>query len=358
MCRMMDGNEWSTDYTNRCGNCHSMLSEEDKYCCCCGTKRGEGKFEPYKNIMQCIYGPMPRKRVHECTLCNYTWDTMSMIDNQKFCPECGARVRTYEDGKEKKPLIIPGSPKMVTDSEHFTLPKKEVDYSNSTHSVRIVKTNEIIPLVETSTTIGRKEGNIIFIQRGCISRQHAIIEEIDDEYYLKDINSANGTLLNGTKLLPYEPVKLSNNDSILLAGVEELVFFENTDKNKHTSEREETILVNKQILEENVKIPKYIIAFKGVENRKVPYYCIEGTDQWIEAPKTIGGLYYDPVEDTSQYKEIIPIVELLVKKEMKSTSYELGACHQIWAFEKKLLKKHYGIDWHTPQELNPGCIFD
>ena len=56
---------WSTDYTGKCGNCHKMLGSEDKYCRYCGTKRGEGKFESEQNMIQCVYGPMPGKRVRK-----------------------------------------------------------------------------------------------------------------------------------------------------------------------------------------------------------------------------------------------------------------------------------------------------
>ncbi len=83
-------NGWSTDYEGRCGNCHKSLQSSEKYCRYCGTKRGEGKFEPYQTIMQCIYGPMPVKRIRKCTRCQMEWETHEMVDNQNFCPECGA----------------------------------------------------------------------------------------------------------------------------------------------------------------------------------------------------------------------------------------------------------------------------
>ena len=35
--------QYSTDYTDRCGNCHEFLGKEDRFCRYCGTRRGEGK---------------------------------------------------------------------------------------------------------------------------------------------------------------------------------------------------------------------------------------------------------------------------------------------------------------------------
>lgn len=88
---------WVTPDRTRCGNCHAPLAEGDRYCRKCGTKAGEGAFEPYQQIMQCIYGPMPVNRTHVCEKCGYTWTTCLMIDNQKYCPVCGSEAACDED---------------------------------------------------------------------------------------------------------------------------------------------------------------------------------------------------------------------------------------------------------------------
>ena len=54
----------STDYEGRCGNCHKFFGEGDLYCRYCGTKAGEGRYEPYDDIMQCVYGPPPETNVY------------------------------------------------------------------------------------------------------------------------------------------------------------------------------------------------------------------------------------------------------------------------------------------------------
>jgi hypothetical protein len=38
--------------------------------------------------------------------------------------------------------------------------------------------------------------------------------------------------------------------------------------------------------------------------------------------------------------------------------YMLGMCHLIWHYKKQILKTEYGIDWHSPAELNPDAIYD
>ncbi|MCR5608442.1 MAG: hydrogenase maturation nickel metallochaperone HypA [Lachnospiraceae bacterium] len=86
-------------YEGRCGNCHAFLKDGAKYCSICGTKAGDGAYEPFEDIMQCIYGPMPEERTHVCEDCGYTWTTMAMIDNEEFCPECGGKAPVVLEGK-------------------------------------------------------------------------------------------------------------------------------------------------------------------------------------------------------------------------------------------------------------------
>lgn len=80
---------WVRPYSTQCGNCHASLQEGDKYCRECGTKVGEGDYAPYKEYMECLYGPCPIKRIHKCESCGYTWETVLMIDSEKYCPRCG-----------------------------------------------------------------------------------------------------------------------------------------------------------------------------------------------------------------------------------------------------------------------------
>lgn len=89
---LFGGGNRSSDYAGRCGNCHEYMQEMDKYCRFCGTKRGKGAFEPYDDEQYCIYGPRPVKRDHKCPQCSYTWTNCVIVDNEKYCPECGAGI--------------------------------------------------------------------------------------------------------------------------------------------------------------------------------------------------------------------------------------------------------------------------
>lgn len=72
-----------------CGNCGERLGEEDIFCRYCGTQRGQGKYRPQKEMIQCVYGPPPVDRIHRCNKCGYEWTTHTMLDKQKYCPKCG-----------------------------------------------------------------------------------------------------------------------------------------------------------------------------------------------------------------------------------------------------------------------------
>ncbi|CAA9575185.1 MAG: hypothetical protein AVDCRST_MAG88-2748, partial [uncultured Thermomicrobiales bacterium] len=60
----------------------------------------------------------------------------------------------------------------------------------------------------TGTTIGRQAGNTIVLDDGRLSRQHARLDLQEGELVVTDLESANGTVLNGRPVsgtLPLRP---------------------------------------------------------------------------------------------------------------------------------------------------------
>ncbi len=86
-----------TDYTNRCGNCHEKMDVEDKYCSVCGTKRGEGRFIPYENVVYALYGSFDLIK-QECSKCGRK-RIGTAFDRSSYCTECGGtlRILRYKD---------------------------------------------------------------------------------------------------------------------------------------------------------------------------------------------------------------------------------------------------------------------
>ena len=68
-----------------------------------------------------------------------------------------------------------------------------------------------VQLTKDRTTLGRRPYNDIVIDNLAVSGEHAVIQIIDGEAVLEDLNSTNGTYING-KAIKKQP--LQNNDSI------------------------------------------------------------------------------------------------------------------------------------------------
>ncbi|MBI3039522.1 FHA domain-containing protein [bacterium] len=80
-------------------------------------------------------------------------------------------------------------------------------------------------LGKSTFSIGREKGQSLFIHSSMISRQHATIEKIDDDYFLTDNNSCNGTSLNDKALEPGVKCKLTHKD-ILKFDKYEFIFID------------------------------------------------------------------------------------------------------------------------------------
>lgn len=59
----------------------------------------------------------------------------------------------------------------------------------------------------------------IVLEHSSVSRVHAKIQRYGKDYYLCDMNSTNGTFLNGQRLAIKEPVKIQPGDEIAFARV-------------------------------------------------------------------------------------------------------------------------------------------
>ena len=69
------------------------------------------------------------------------------------------------------------------------------------------------PLIE----IGRAVDNDIVITSKRVSREHACIRRVGRKWLLEDLGSANGTYLNGERIL--SPVELRDGDKISVGGI-------------------------------------------------------------------------------------------------------------------------------------------
>jgi len=79
--------------------------------------------------------------------------------------------------------------------------------------------------------------------------------------------------------------------------------------------------------------------------------------------KDTDGLEIDPKERDPKYRKIIEDVEReardnLIKELGPEQARREGFCFLLWGEQKRILKEKYGIDWKSPDEMNPDVLFD
>lgn len=72
--------------------------------------------------------------------------------------------------------------------------------------------------IDEGIMLGRHRNNDIVVKDGFISKKHFQIVKDEDEYFLEDMGSANGTYLNKEKIL--DIVKLENGDLIRVSQIQ------------------------------------------------------------------------------------------------------------------------------------------
>lgn len=81
--------------------------------------------------------------------------------------------------------------------------------------------------LDTNMTIGRSNKNDIIIKDPFISKKHASIDQDRNEFFIEDLNSANGTFVNGEELL--NPIRLEHGDHIQI-GQANFIFVNEKDE--------------------------------------------------------------------------------------------------------------------------------
>lgn len=102
-----------------------------------------------------------------------------------------------------------------------THPKSELD-----DTAYLIVNSEVFPIKNPLTNLGRKLDNHIVLNDPRVSRNHAQIRVMDNQFILLDLNSTGGTMVNGKKV---SKSVLYSGDTISLAGLE-IKFVQDTPK--------------------------------------------------------------------------------------------------------------------------------
>lgn len=103
---------------------------------------------------------------------------------------------------------------------------EDIEKSKSSVAYLIDVSGQIYPLALDSVGIGRAKDNEIVLLSSMVSRYHAEVSYADGFFWLRDLNSKNGTWVN--RQMVTEPVRLTEKDTINIGNFQ-LTFWVNLD---------------------------------------------------------------------------------------------------------------------------------
>jgi pSer/pThr/pTyr-binding forkhead associated (FHA) protein len=96
---------------------------------------------------------------------------------------------------------------------------KRLSAIRSAGTTYIVFQGRQVPLVGR-ITLGRSKSNDVVLEDKMVSRRHAVIQKIKEEYFLEDLESTNGTFVNGQRVPARRYVRLNLSDTIRIGRTE------------------------------------------------------------------------------------------------------------------------------------------
>src|SRR3954462_4640771 len=83
------------------------------------------------------------------------------------------------------------------------------------------------PLSLDETSIGRESANVVWLNHASVSRRHCLIKSDAGEFKLLDLESYNGTFVNG---LPVKEQALAHADQVRVGKIELVFLVEDSDE--------------------------------------------------------------------------------------------------------------------------------
>ena len=89
------------------------------------------------------------------------------------------------------------------------------------------KKGTTFPLADTEATIGRESVSNISLRHPSISRRHCVIRKVGSEFKIADLDSYNGTFVNG---IPVKEQTLAHADQIRVGNIALLFLLEESEE--------------------------------------------------------------------------------------------------------------------------------
>ena len=167
-----------------------------------------------------------------CVRCGYPLKT-----HYKFCPKCGAKqpdVVAQHLPINDRENILQGAGDMRQAADNLPIEKKNIAATASKLSVSVrYQSNGVTETVKLNLpgAIGRNHDCSLHLTDENASQQHARVYLENNAVLIEDLNSLNGTYVNGERI--EEPVELLSGDEVIIGTTK--LFFIVSEENQSVS---------------------------------------------------------------------------------------------------------------------------
>ena len=175
-----------------CKHCGTANSAQARFCLKCG--------KPMADLVE-VRLPVSKIKCPNCGTSNRS--------DAKFCHSCGQTLIR---------LVKPTSPiPDISNKPPPARPAKDGEFKLVVHWMG--GASQEYRLDKPSLTVGRKSGNDIIVDHHTVSATHLKMDMADGVFTVTDLDSTNGTLINGQRISPGTPQKLDLGDVIRIGDL-------------------------------------------------------------------------------------------------------------------------------------------
>lgn len=143
---------------------------------------------------------------------------MKLEENEKFMKE-NIKENMKEDMEALKAELYQ-SPKCTCEEKTEYLSESYPESSMMILESECLEKYPSIRLQNRVLIVGKTKGQAdILLQDAAVSRIHARLEQRNGSCYVRDLNSKNGTYINGVRLRPQEEMEIKEGDSVIFANI-------------------------------------------------------------------------------------------------------------------------------------------
>ncbi|MDO5382324.1 MAG: FHA domain-containing protein [Eubacteriales bacterium] len=181
-----------------CPNCHHTNANDSLFCESCGTRLEQSSSNEYNPVQEIS------RRLQENEYSRKA--EQKPAHGKKVGLTGGTTFLGAVSGSDSTVILAPQEPE-----------KKAVLIRK--------KSNERIIISKPQFMVGKEVAKVDYavMNNNTVSRTHALFENVNKEYYIKDMSSTNGTFINNIKIEAGHQIKIKDGDLIRLSD-EDFIF--------------------------------------------------------------------------------------------------------------------------------------